>query len=58
MPVKDNQFQPRVGLFDDSDGRDFTIRPKHRAELGVDSDLQLSASIPYMEIRDEKLRGG
>ena len=24
-----------VGLFDDSDGRDFTICPKHRAELGV-----------------------
>ena len=25
----------RVGLFDDSDGRDFTVCPKHRAELGV-----------------------
>ena len=25
----------RVGLFGDSDGRDFTICPKHRAELGV-----------------------
>ena len=25
----------RVGLFGDFDGRDFTICPKHRAELGV-----------------------
>ena len=25
----------RVGLFEDDDGRDFTICPKHRAVLGV-----------------------
>ena len=48
----------RVGLFGDSDGRDFTICPKHRVELGVRFRFSVNwnASILFTEIGGARLR--
>jgi len=48
----------RAGLFDDSDGRDFTICPKHRAELGVRFRPSMKCQHPLHGNRRRKVERG
>ena len=48
----------RAGLFGDSDGRDFTIRPKHRVDLGVRFRPSVKCQHPLHGNRRRKVEGG
>ena len=48
----------RAGLFGDSDGRDFTICPKHRAELGVRFRPSMKCQHPLHGNRRRKVERG
>jgi len=46
----------RVSLLGDSEGHNFTVYPKYRAQLGVRFRPLINASIPSMEIGEVRLR--
>ena len=48
----------RAGLFGDSDGRDFTICPKHRVELGVRFRPSVKCQHPLHGNRRRKVERG
>lgn len=48
----------RAGLFSESDGRDFTICPKHRAELGVRFRPSMKCQHPLHGNRRRKVERG
>ena len=48
----------RTGLFGDSDGRDFTICPKHRVELGVRFRPSMKCQHPLNGNRRRKVERG
>ena len=48
----------RAGLFSESDGRDFTICPKHRAELGVRFRPSMKCQHPLHDNRRRKVERG
>ena len=48
----------RVGYFDDSDGRNFTIYPKHRAEFGVRFRPTAKYQHPYNENQRRRVERG